>query len=75
MTKRMYLILNKVFNVSVLAMSVRWSSQDILILWAVAGELSGNVVLRPLSKRAAAMADFIAKNTEEPKKTGGSPTP
>lgn len=60
---------------SVRTMWVNWSSQAILILWAVAGELSGNTALSPLSERAAAMADFIAKNTEEPKKTGASPTP
>jgi hypothetical protein len=58
----------------ILTLAVISSSQAIRIQAAVAGESSLNIPFSPLSILAAVMASFIAKNTDEARKRGGSPT-
>ena len=50
------------------------SKQAILILSGVAGLSRGNQSLHPISALAALMASLIAKNTQDARKKGGSPT-
>ena len=57
-----------------LTWSVRVSAQDIRILSGVHGESSLKPTSLPASFLAAWMADFMAKNTDEERNNGGSPT-
>lgn len=51
-----------------------WSSQAIRIRAQVAGTSIINSADAPLSLRADVIASFIAKNTDEARNKGGSPT-
>lgn len=53
---------------------VNSSMQAIRIRSGVAGVSSGNHSVRPHSDLAAAIASLMAKNTEDARKKGGSPT-
>lgn len=50
------------------------SEQAVLILDAVAGASSGKSGFAPFSRRDDLIASLIAKNTDEAKNNGGSPT-